>query len=112
MIYIREQNSCVQLDSSIKIYRHRTTFTGTINANTVLYLKLLEHNQWHDANLTLIGGVVNYPSEAIFVSVPQVNNDGVIITRLWNPQNRPITYEGMEILSYFIKDELVEGNEF
>ena len=112
LIYIKEQNSCVQLDNSIKIYRHRTKYTGTIPANTVYYLKLLEYNQWRDAKLTLIGGVVNYPSEAVFVSIPQVNDDGAIITRLWNPQNRPITYEDMEILTYFIKDELVEGNEF
>ena len=112
MIYIKEQNSCVRLDNSIKIYRHRTQYTGTIPANTVYYVKLLEHNQWSDANLTLIGGTINYPSEAVFASIPQVNDDGAIITRLWNPQNRPITYEDMEILTYYIKDELVEGNEF
>lgn len=112
MIYVKEQNSCVQLDNSIKIYRHRTVFNGTIGANTVLYLKLLEYNQWHDAKLTLIGGVVNYPSEAMFVSAPQVNNDGAIITRLWNYQNKSIAYKDTEIITYFIKDELVEGNEF
>ena len=96
------------MNSTLNIYRHRYKYEGTISANTVLYVKLMEAGTFQ--GYTLISATVNYPNETIFVSIPQHNNDGTLITRIWNYQNKSISYQ-LEILLYFVRNNWVEGND-